>query len=87
LVMVALGSAMIILFPLSFPFLGMIVWPDTHLCCEWSSYGIHGTFPCPSSDSWCCYFLMDLSGCLETSYLGFVLFSMVWGHLSLSFDS
>jgi hypothetical protein len=38
-------------------------WPDTHLCCEWSSYGTHTTFPCPSLASWCCSFLVASVGC------------------------
>jgi hypothetical protein len=68
---VALGSASIICFPLSFPLSGLIqsqsmhpiqkpstrlpvtAWPDTHLCCEWSSYGTHTTSPCPFLASWC----------------------------------
>jgi hypothetical protein len=27
--------------------LPMTTWPNTHLCCEWSSYGTHTTSPCP----------------------------------------
>ena len=33
--------------PLSWP--PVTTWPDTHLCCEWGSYGTHTTFPIPSS--------------------------------------
>ena len=62
-------------------------WPDTHLCCEWSSYGTHTTFSCPYLASWCCYFIEALIGCLGLPCLGFVLCSMVLGHLSLAFDS
>jgi hypothetical protein len=63
------------------------VWPDTHLCCEWSSYGTHTTSLCLFLALWCCSLLAALAGCLEPPCLGFVLCSMVWGHLSLAFDS
>ena len=64
-----------------------IAWPDTYLCCEWSSYGTHTTFPCPSLALRCCSFLMASTGCLESPCLGSILCSMVWEHLSLAFDS
>ena len=101
--MVVLGSALIICFPLSFPYqvltqswnmhliLKPLAWPpvtaspDTHLCCESISYGTHTTFLCPFSASQRYYFLPALAGCLGSPCLGFVLCSMVWGHLSLAY--
>jgi hypothetical protein len=43
--------------------LPVTAWPDTHLCCEWSSYGTHTTSPCPFLASWCCSLLVALAGC------------------------
>jgi hypothetical protein len=45
----------------------MTTWHDTHLCCEWGSYGTHTTFLCPSLSSWCHYFLVASMGCLGST--------------------
>ena len=70
--------------PLSQP--PVTAWPNTHLCCEWGSYGTRTTFPLPSSYLQRFSFLADLVSFLESSCLGCVLGSTVWGHLSLAFD-
>jgi len=102
---VALGSASIIYFPLSFSLSSpnselehpsdskplawppVTTWPDTHLCCEWSSYGTHTTFPCPFLASWHYSLLVAWAGCHGPPRLGFVLCSAIWGHLSLASNS
>jgi len=68
--------------PLAWPL--ETTWPDTHLCCGWSSYGTHTTFPCPSLASRCCSLLAALEGCPGPPYIGFVPCFAVWGHLSLA---
>ena len=68
--------------PLSRP--PMTACPDTHLCCEWSSYGTHTTFPLPYSASQCFSLLTNLEICLESPCLSYVLGSSVWGNLSLA---
>ena len=41
----------------------MTTWLDNHLYCDWSSYGTHTIFLCPSSSSWCCSLLAAMAGC------------------------
>jgi hypothetical protein len=61
-------------------------WPDTHLCCGWSSYGTHTTSPCPFLASWCCSLLVALAGCPRLPRLGLVLCFAVWEYLSRASD-
>jgi hypothetical protein len=100
----ALGSASIIYFPLSFPLSGsdselehasdseafnslpVTAWPDTHLCCGWSSYGTHTTSLCPFLASWCFSLLVALAGCPGLPCLGLVLCFAVWEYLSRASD-
>jgi len=60
---------------------------DTHLCCEWGSYGSHTTFMCRYLSSWCYSLLVASMGCLGSPSLGFVLCSIVWRCLSLASNS
>lgn len=58
-------------------------WLETHLFCEWGSYGTYTISFCPSMSLWCFYLLVVSTGCPGLPLLGFFFCSMVWGILPL----
>jgi hypothetical protein len=59
-------------------------WSDILRCCAKGFYGIHTTFPCPSSTSHYPSWVAAWTGCPESGHICSVPCVVGWGHLFLA---